>query len=194
MLSHGCPFGITDDLHPRQQWTRRPRRVLGDAGLEQPRFKRGRTRRPAALDGQLGLSATSPSARVGTSPMTGSAATARRPADRTRRGTSAVRSRTGLMTRRRRRRAATVDDHRLDIRLGRGFNAGSVAVGACGRAVGMLNDPHAVANRAERTVDVNAVDPGAGLYAARTEHNSKCRQNEFDVLVHNTPTFPFTER
>ena len=102
--------------------------------------------------------------------------------------------RTVIPRRRRGRRAPTVDDHRLDIRLGRRFDAGSVTVGANGRAVGMLDDPHAVADRTERTVNVNAVDPGASLYTARTEHKSKCRQNEFDVLVHNTPTFPFTMR
>ena len=71
----------------------------------------------------------------------------------------------------------------------RWLDACAVAVRADGRPVGMRQNPHAVANRAKRTVDVITVDPCPGHHAAGCENERRRRQNRQDVLVHVTPRF-----
>ena len=102
-----------------------------------------------------------------------------------------VDDRTRMMpTRRRRNRMPCVHNDVLnhDSPL-RWLDAGAVAVRADGRPVGMRQDPHAVANRAKRTVDVITVDPCPGRHAAGCENERRRRQNRQDVLVHVTPRF-----
>ena len=95
--------------------------------------------------------------------------------------------------RRRWRRAPRVHDNRVlhDDRLLRRLDARSVAMRANGRPVGMRDDLHAVADRAERTVDVTSVNPCAGRHAAGHKGNCRSRQNRLEVLVHDPPPFPF---
>ena len=99
-----------------------------------------------------------------------------------------------MPTRRRwRRRTPRVHDDRVlhHDRLFERFDARPVAMGAEGRPVGMRDDLHAVADRAERTVDVASVDPRAGRHAAGRKGNRRSRQNRREVLVHDPPPFPF---
>lgn len=92
-----------------------------------------------------------------------------------------------------RRRAPGVDDDRTrDNRLRRRLDARAVAVRAHRRAVGVGDDSRTVADRAERSVDVVAVDPGPGRHAASRQGHCRSRQNCPDVLVHDPPHFPFT--
>ena len=96
--------------------------------------------------------------------------------------------------RRERRGTPRVDDHVLhDDRLLRRLDARAVAMRAHGRPVGMGDDLRAVADRAERTVNVTAVHPCSGRYAASRERYRRRRENRQIVLVHDPPHFPFTE-
>ena len=94
--------------------------------------------------------------------------------------------------RRRWRRTPRVHDDVLhhDRLFGR-FDSRSVAMGADGRAVGMRDDLHAVANRAEGTVDVTSVDPRSGRHTAGRKGHCRSHQNCRDVLVHDPPPFPY---
>lgn len=76
----------------------------------------------------------------------------------------------------------------------RRLDARAVAMGADGRAVGMSHNLHAVADRAERTVDVASVHPGPSRHIASCENQHRSCQNRQIVLVHNAPRFPFYEK
>ena len=92
--------------------------------------------------------------------------------------------------------APRVADNRVlhNDRLIRGrLNARTVAVGADRRPVGMCNHLHAVADRAERTIDITAVDPCPGRHAAGREDQHRSCKNRQIVLVHNVPRFPLTQ-
>ena len=76
-------------------------------------------------------------------------------------------------------------------RLVRGrLDARPVAMGTNGRPIGMCNHLHSVADRAERTVDVTAVDPGTRRDTPGREDQRRSRKNRQIVLVHNAPRFP----
>ena len=93
-----------------------------------------------------------------------------------------------MPARRRGRRTPRVDDsHRVDDGRLRRLDARPVAMRADRRAVGVLDDARAVADRTERTVDIIAVHPRAGVYA--TGHEGRKRQNRKNCLVHDPPAF-----
>ena len=75
-----------------------------------------------------------------------------------------------MTTRRRRRRTPGVHDNRIlhhdRIRLFGRFDSRPVTMRADGRPIGMCNNLHAVADRADWTVDVTPVDPCAGRRTA----------------------------
>ena len=103
--------------------------------------------------------------------------------------------------RRRRRgcdhRTPRITDDRVfhDDRLVHGrLDARAVAMGTDRRSVSMSHDLHAVADRAERTVDPAAVDPGTRRHAAGRENQRRSRQSFREILVHSTPRFPFYKK
>ena len=109
-----------------------------------------------------------------------------------------VPARRGRWRRRRGRdnRTPRVADDRVlhnDRLFGR-FNARTVAVGADSRPVGMGDHLHAVADRAERTVDPAAVDPGTRRDASCRQNQRRSRQSFREILVHSTPRFPFYKK
>ena len=101
---------------------------------------------------------------------------------------------TGRGRRREWRGTPSVDDHVLhDDRLLRRLDARAVAMCAHGCPIGVGNDLCAIADRAERTVNITAVHPCPGRYAASRERYRRRRENRQIVLVHNAPHFPFTK-
>ena len=101
---------------------------------------------------------------------------------------------TGRGRGRERRGTPCVDDHVLhDGYLLRRLDARAVAMCTHGRSVGVSDNLHAVADRAERTVNVTAIHPCPGRYAASRERYRRRRENRQIVLVHNPPHFPFTK-
>ena len=122
---------------------------------------------------------------------------------RTRRIAVDIRARMVIMPARRgRRRRRRRCDHRTPCvaddrvlhndRLVHGrLDARAVAMGTDGCSVGMGHDLHAIADRAERTVNVAAVYPRSGRHAAGRENQRRSRDNRQIVLVHSAPHFPF---
>ena len=91
--------------------------------------------------------------------------------------------------RRGRRTSIRVDDVLDHHRLFGRFDAGTVAMGADCRTVGVLDDTHAIADRAKRSVNVIAIHPGSSGHAASRQGQHRGRHNRLDVPVHDPPAF-----
>ena len=93
-------------------------------------------------------------------------------------------------------RAPRVANDRIlhdDRLVRRRLDTRAVAMSADGRTIGMRNHLHAIADRAERTINVTAVDPCPSRHAASRKNKRSSRKNRQIVLVHDPPRFPITE-